>query len=544
MKRWDIKKTYSPDKNIINLLLENRGLTSENDVMSFLNPPKVSYWIEKFPQDFKDSLLEAKKLVQVAISENKPIIVHGDYDADGVCATTIVYETLHEELGYSNTHYFIPNRFTHGYGLSFKSLSEVYEKYGIGLLITVDSGITAVDEVKKAKELGFKVIITDHHQKPELLPNADCIVWSDQVVGSGVAWILSRVLGSKNPITITYAGLATVTDLYPVVGFNRTIVKAALDVMNTTPPLGLKKMFETSGRKNNRITAYDLGWVVGPRLNASGRLVEAEDSLRLLIEKDEDTAYELATKLNTVNVTRQDKTLEMFELASDFDITNMPKIIFSAKSDYHEGIIGLVAAKLVQRFYRPAIVVSVTEDHAKGSVRSIAGVNIIACLREIEFLFESLGGHPMAAGFSMKKEKLPELEEQLKILGDKHVAEEHLVRSLNIDLEIPIELVDVNLYKTISTLEPYGLGNEEPIFVSKNITVSGVDRVGRDSQHLSMKLYKDSKNYKAIWFGAGENASLYKTGDKVDVAYSLGYNEYNGKIYIDLIIKDIKKSAE
>jgi single-stranded-DNA-specific exonuclease len=335
-----------------------------------------------------------------------------------------------------------------------------------------------------------------------------------------------------------------VTDLYPVLGFNRTILKAALDVLNNTPPIGLKKMFELARRSNARITAYDLGWVVGPRLNASGRLVEAEDSLKLLLAKNDEDAFDLASKLNTVNVTRQDKTLEMFELASDFDVTNLPRIIFSAKENYHEGIIGLVAAKLAQKYYRPAIVVSLLEDHAKGSVRSIAGVNIIACLREVEHLFDNIGGHPMAAGFSIKKEKLPELQEHLLTLGDKHVLDDLLVQTLSIDIEIPVELVNVDLYKTVSKLEPFGLGNEEPIFSSTGLTVAGADRVGRDAQHLAMKLYKDGKTYKAIWFGGGEHSGDYATGDKIDIAYTLNYNEYNGKVYVDLVVKDIKKSAD
>jgi single-stranded-DNA-specific exonuclease len=549
MKNWRIKHTYQKGQsinheNFLKQLLANRGIDNELAVANFLNPPKVSYWIDKFPSDFKDSLVAARKLVTSAIADNNPIVIHGDYDSDGVSATAILYQTIADELGYANAHFFIPNRFRHGYGLSMKSLSELYEKYGPGLLITVDSGITSVDEVAKAKTLGYKVIITDHHQKPDPLPASDVTVWSDAVVGSSVSWVLSRVLGSKDPTTIAYSGLATVTDLYPVVNFNRTILKAALEVLNTNPPMGLKKMFEIAGRNRGRITAYDLGWVIGPRLNASGRLVEAEDSLRLLLAKDEQQALDLAMKLNTVNVTRQDKTLEMFELASDFDATNLPKIIFSAKEDYHEGIIGLVAAKLVQKYYRPAIVVSIFDGHAKGSVRSIEGVNIIEALREFEHLFESLGGHPMAAGFSLEANKLPELQKALEVLGDRHVHDEHLVRNLNIDMEIPIDMVDLDLYKTVTVMEPFGLGNEEPIFATKNLPVAAVDKVGRDAQHLSFKFYKDGKTYKGIWFNAADHLDEFRTGDIVDVAFTLNYNEFNGRINIDLLVKDMKKSVD
>lgn len=541
MKRWNIKKEYTPDSDMIRMLLENRGVTTPVDVANFLNPPKISDWINKLPVEFKSSLKKAKQLINEQIAQGNPIIVHGDYDADGVCATAILYQTLKKELAYDNAHYFIPNRFKHGYGLSKKSLHDLSERFQSALLITVDSGITAVDEVAEAQKLGFKVIITDHHQEPVVLPNADCIVWSDEVVGSTLSWILSRVLGSQDPYSIAFASLATITDLQPVLGFNRSILKIGLEIINNAPPLGLKKMFEVAGRNNGRITGYDLGWVVGPRLNASGRLVEAEDSLKLLIETDENKALEMAIKLNTVNVTRQDKTLEMFELAKGFDDTNLPKIIFSANVDYHEGIIGLVAAKLAQKYYRPAVVVSIADGFGKGSVRSVPGVNIIEILREVEPLFESLGGHPMAAGFSLKVDRIPELEKMLVELAIKHIKDEHLVRSLNIDMKIPAELVGIDFYNKIITLEPFGLGNEEPIFSSDTLTISSADRVGRDAQHLSLKLYKDGRMYKAIWFGAGEKASDFKTGDLVEAAYSLSLNTFNGKTNIDLLIKDIRK---
>ena len=542
MKHWNIKKIYNEGDDVLKLLLENRAIVLPDDLENFLHPPKISVWLDKFSQEFKDSLKTARRIIEDEMKAGRPIIVHGDYDADGVSATAILYQALKEDSGYENTHYFIPNRFNHGYGLSQKSLQEITERFGEGLLITVDSGITAINEVAQAKKNGFKVIITDHHQKPETLPEADCIVWSDKVVGSTLAWILSRVLGSQNPYSIALAALATVTDLHTVLGLNRTILKIGLEILNSNPPMGLKKMFEVAGRAGKRVTSYDLGWVIGPRLNASGRLIEAEDSLRLLITKDEDIALDLAQKLNTVNITRQDKTLEMFELASDFDQADLPKIIFSAKEDYHEGIIGLVAAKLAQKHYRPAIVVSIFDGHGKGSVRSVAGVNIIELLREVEHLFDSLGGHPMAAGFSMKAEKLPELEKHLIELGEKYIKDEHLIRTLNVDLKIPLEMANLELIDKIEDLEPFGLGNEEPIFCSDNVNIAAVDKVGREDQHLTFKLYKDGKTYKAIWFGAGEHAGNYKAGDTINIAYTLSKNEYNGKVSVDLVVKDVQKN--
>ena len=541
MKKWNVRGVYSDGDDIVKLVLKNRGFESVSQIDAFLTPPPFAEFFEQFDQEFKDALKKAKEIIGAAVQENKPIIIHGDYDADGISATAILYSTVKNELGYGNTHYFIPNRFRHGYGLSRKSLEEIFSKFSGGLLITVDCGVTANAEVTYAKERGFEVIITDHHQKSDVLPDTGCIVWSDKVVGAGVSWILSRVLGSKNPSTIALAALATVTDLQQVLGINRTILKKGLAVLNTNPPIGLKKLVEIAGRPNQKITSYDLGWLIGPRLNASGRLVEAEEALKLLLAVDPSEAYDLAVHLNNVNSSRQDKTLEMTNVAGEFDENNLPKIIFSAKEEYHEGIIGLVAAKLAQKYYRPAVVISLFDGQGKGSVRSIPGVNIIEMLRELEDLFESLGGHPMAAGFLIKAEKLGEFEEKLKALGEKKISENVLVRSLNVDLQIPAAIINEDLYERLSFMEPFGIGNEEPVFCSLDLGIISLDKVGKEGQHLSMRLYDNSKFVKAIYFGGGSEFDKYRIGDKVDIAYTLNKNVYQGKVYIDLVVKDLKK---
>ena len=409
------------------------------------------------------------------------------------------------------------------------------------LLISVDSGVTAVEAVKFAKEKGFKVIITDHHQKPTQLPPADLIVWTDKLVGSGVAWALGRELGSKDPQLIGLVALATVTDLQPVLGLSRSIVKEGLELLSLNPPLAIKVLREIAGRVKGEITTYDLGWVFGPRINATGRMGDADEALQLLLETNEEKAFELARRLNQMNLERQDKTLEMYELAGNFNREGLPRLIIAYNEAFHEGIIGLVASKLVQEYHRPAIVVSLDGEFGKGSARSVAGVDIISFLRESADLFEDLGGHPMAAGFTIKRDKLDEMESRLLKHSEKAILDEHLVPTLDVDLEVSLKEVDLDFVREVEKLKPFGVGNRAPVFVSREVGVVGADLVGRDQSHLSLRVLSEGKSYKAIYFNGAEHKDKISVGDKIDIAFSAERNEYNGNTYVNLVLKDWAK---
>lgn len=251
MKQWKIADKFSKKEDLVDLLLSSRNVTSKKDKKEFLNPPPVSEYIKNLPTEFKKSLKKSRDLMRKAIDNEIPIVIHGDYDADGICATAILFNTLKFELEYEHTFAFIPNRFEHGYGMTKKSIDVAIEKVSDHyselpkeiLFITVDSGITSVEEVDYIKSKGFKVIVTDHHQKPKKLPKASAILWSDEVVGSTVSWILSRALGSKDSQSLGLAAIATVTDLQPLVGFNRSVVKHGLKILNSNPPVGIKKTY-------------------------------------------------------------------------------------------------------------------------------------------------------------------------------------------------------------------------------------------------------------------------------------------------------------
>ena len=541
MYRWKILGEYNPKKDIVSSILENRGI---KDIKDFLKTPSLNDLFDKFSGNFKSSLVKAKKLIFEAMENKRPILIFGDYDSDGINATAILYNFFKYEKKYDKVSYFIPNRFEHSYGLSKKAINESLEKIAKDekvLFITVDVGITASEEISYIKKLGHSVVLTDHHQKPDNIPNADVIVWNDDICGSEISWILSKVLGSKSRDSIAYAAVATITDLLPLLGFNRVVVKKGLKVLNSEPPVGYKKLLEVSGIKGTEITTYELGWVIGPRLNAAGRLKSSEDSIRLLTERDENILEKLAQSLNSKNIERQEKTLEMYDIAAEVDENDLPKIIFSSDEKYHEGIIGLVSAKITQKYYRPSVVISLNDGYGKGSVRSIPGINIIEVLRKFEDLFVDLGGHPMAGGFTIEEKKIPEMKKKVSEYIEKKFDNDVFNPVLDIDLKIPSDIISVNLLEEIEKMEPFGMGNEQPVFLSEGLGVVSCDVIGKDGSHLKLNLYDGKKYQKAVFFGGSRFEKDFEIGGKVDLVYSLSKNEYNGKTYVDMVVKDYRK---
>ncbi len=544
MKKWNIIKHYSTELDVVASILENRGLSTKEKINEFLNPPTLQSYIAAMPNDFKTSLKLSRDIVFKALEDSAPILIYGDYDSDGVSATALLYSTLTKTLGYSKCSYFIPNRFEHGYGLSVKAFDEAFndlkESFGESpyyLLITVDTGITAVEEIAHAKKNNFKTIITDHHQKPNPLPEADVIVWSGETVGCGLSWILCTALGLKDLSGIDLVALATVTDLQALVGFSRTAVIKGLESMNNKPRVGIKKLLDIAG-KSKQITVYDLGWVIGPRINALGRMDHAIKGVELLTTEDEEKAVEIASLLQDTNLLRQDETEKMYDLAQ-VETKPEDKIIISVNQEYHEGIIGLVASKLVQKYYKPVIVISHDGTVGKGSVRSIPGINIIEILRQFESDFEKLGGHPMAAGFSIKVANIKTLETKLVEYMNTHYTEADFVPFIDVDVEIPISLVTLDLYTQVSKLMPYGNGNPEPVFCVRDLKVTAANTVGRDLKHVSFAFLADGKIYKGIYFNAPADVLTVKPGSLIDVVFCLSRNDYNQKTSIDLLIKDI-----
>jgi single-stranded-DNA-specific exonuclease len=557
MKKWQLE--YKPktlnlklqNEDIVKILLENRGIKTKKERDNFLNPDLS----DVTPQSVNINDQQLKKAlirIQTAIKEKQAIIVFGDYDVDGICASAILWETLNS-LG-ANVMPYIPSRFEEGYGLSEKGIVNLKSQIpNPKLIITVDNGIVANDAVDVANKNGIDVIITDHHVPAEKLPNALAIVHTTALCGAGVAWLLAQQLKTENlkpkidktENHLELVVLATIADLVPLTNSNRILVYFGLQKLRQTKRPGLLALINKSGIKKEEIDTYHIGHMLAPRLNAMGRLASAMDSLRLVCTNNIQKAEALAEVLNKTNLERQQITQEALAHAKGkAEKSGIKDLLFIADESYQQGIVGLVAGRMVEEYYRPSIIISKGEKVSRASARSVKGFNIVEFLREASDLLIDVGGHPMAAGFTVETDKLELLKKRLFESIKKLLKKEHLERILRIDLKLKPELINYDIYSEIQKLAPFGMGNTEPTFVTKSLTVSDLRVIGKDSKHLKLKFTIDNSELKinGIWFGVGDKNNL-KIGDKVDVVYTMTENNWNGYKNIELKVKDIAKNS-
>ena len=536
---------------IIALLLENRHITTPEERECFLHPRLEKVTMNTVGIDEKQVDKALQRIAQ-AIEKQEQIVVFGDYDVDGITGTAILWETLYALK--AKVMPYIPDRVEEGYGLSLAGIATIQSQLSnIKLIITVDNGIVANEAVAFANKQGIDVIITDHHARGEKDPEAFAIVHTTKLCGAGVGWLLAKEIFNENINKkiqkhndhLELVALATVADLVPLTGANRILVKAGLTALSNTKRAGLLALFHEAGIIKERIGVYEIGHIIAPRLNAMGRMASAMDSLRLLCTKDADRAKVLAEKLGRTNRERQLLTQEMSSHAID-KIKNyelrIKNLLFIYDETYEQGIIGLVASKLVETYYRPAIVLSKGEKHSKASARSISGFNIIEFIRNASHLLINAGGHPMAAGFTVETEKLTQLQETLELLAEEQVTETMLVRSVKIDCELPVTMMTQEVYDAMQCLAPFGMANAEPVFASRNVIIHSLRTIGQEGKHLKLELgIKNSQlRINAIGFGFGEYREKIKPGDTIDIAYVIDENEWNGKKSLQLKIKDIQ----
>lgn len=566
--RWQILSDQKPinGKELLKTLLSNRGLKSKKDAGAFLNPKHPDELTAKDVEIDERQLSKAIEKIKNAIKSKEQIVVYGDYDCDGICATAILWETL-RDLG-ADTMPYIPDRVEDGYGLSVSGLNKLKEQMPQAkLIITVDHGIVAVKQTEYAKKIGLKVIITDHHTIGKKLPDALAIVHTTKLAGAGVSWFLSkRLLMSidHRPSTIDtldLAALGTIADMVPLTNANRSIAKYGLEAVNKTKRTGLLALINEAGLSSDKIGTYEIGFIIAPRLNALGRIDNAMDALRLLCTKDRDKAARLAYRLNQVNLERQKMTEETALHAKELIRikSSNEKIIFISNEAYNQGVIGLVAGRLVEEFYKPAIVISRGDKLSKASARSISGFNIVEAIRSCADILIDVGGHPMAAGFTVETEKLSVLEERLTEFAGINLTDEIMVKSLRIDCELPIESINLKLYEEIQGFKPFGMQNPEPVFFA-DAEITDIRFVGNGGKHLKLKIrpvtndcqlttvdkqltqdHRPSANDQldAIAFNRGQLAAGLRVNDKIKIAYTIDLNEWNGEKKIQLKVKDI-----
>ncbi len=573
-------------RKIVDAVLKSHDIKDKD---LFLNPPQINEEFFKLVSKlFGKELEKSVGLVKKELGKEEPtsIVIHGDYDVDGVSATAILWETLYFDLAYKNAQPFIPHRVNNGYGLSESSINDILlqlKEKGLrpGILITVDCGVASKGAVEYAKEKGFKVIVTDHHTLPEDekdLPKADAVLHTYKLCGAGISWVLSTALAmnfviarneddigesilssspiiaeaddkqstpsviARNEVTkqsilkgVDLVALATLADIQELTGFNRALVIEGLKQLTRTNRIGLQALYDVAGIFGKPIGVYEVGWVIGPRLNATGRLEHALDALRLLVVKNRDKAYEFARRLNSLNFKRQQITKKAVEQAMEIvnATWNRDSAVVVASPEWHEGVIGLIAGKLVQKFNAPAIAISIGDELAKGSARSIEGINIVELLRTQEELFMNVGGHAGAAGFSIQSDMVSELKERLGRVSLKEFGEE-VSDEILVDLELGLEFMSWELYETLSKLEPFGMGNPRPLFFGENVRVLEKKTVGKNGDHLALTF---ENGIRGIGFGLGEKVSEIK--DVANIVYTLDKDDFRGGNSIQLKIKNL-----
>jgi len=541
MKKWQVENTAKA-KDLVSILLENRGIKTMKARKSFLHPNLA----QVSTQAVKINKLQLKKAlarIKKAIKNKEKIIVFGDYDVDGICGTAILWETLNALD--ADVMPYIPSRFEEGYGLSETGINNLTTKYdNCALIITVDNGIVANDAVNFAKKNKIDVIITDHHVPTKKLPNALAVVHTTLLCGTGVAWLLSQKLKENNDNHLELVALATIADLVPLTGANRILVYYGLHKLRETKRVGLLALINKAGIVKEEIGTYEIGHMLAPRLNAMGRLASAMDSLRLICTSDKKRAENLAELLNQTNLERQQFTQEALSHAKNkVEKEGLKSLIFIADESYQQGIVGLVAGRMVEEFYLPSIIISKGKTHSKASARSIRGFNIVEFLRSASDLLVDIGGHPMAAGFTVETDKIELLEKRLYESARKLLSKGTLERVLRIDCEIDPAAINYETYSLVQTLAPFGMANPEPTFLTKKLTVADIRAVGKEGKHLKIRLRAKNSGVmiNSIAFGMGDKNEL-KIGDNVDVVYTLESNNWGDNKNIELKIKDLRSS--
>lgn len=565
-KNWLVKENPEKDfgegwgyNSLLLQLFWNRGIKSKERADVFLNPEYSKLYD---PFLFPDARKAVERIFD-AKEKGELVFVYGDYDADGVPGAAILCKTL-GAYGMAPRAY-IPHRELEGYGLN-RGAVDFMAKEGGKLIITCDCGISDGERVTYAKEKGVDVIVTDHHTLPPELPKDAFAIIHPQIgdypfkslAGGGVAFKLAQaLLKSRSPENgasaeyiekwlLDLVSISTVTDIVPLIDENRILVRYGLKVLAQTKNLGLQALIEKSGIKREYIDTYTIGFQIGPRINSAGRMDHANAAFELLMSEDKAEAEHLAENLNKSNSERQKQTEIIFQEAEYQIVKDGAEknyCLFGFNKNWQLGLLGLAASKLSQKFYRPVILLTEIEGKIKGSARGIEQFNIIKSLQTMPELFEGYGGHPMAAGMTLKDLfVLNEFKERISKLAEQDLKNFELLSSLNIDAEINLDEIDLDTCKQIEELSPFGEANPRPLFLTKGVEVRAINMVGNGEKHLRLKvLGKFGVQYNMIGFSFGYMFKTLKLGDKIDVVYELGVNRWNGTEECQLKIVDIKK---
>ena len=546
----EISKTYNINK-LLSTILVNRNIVSKKDINKFLKPTR---------NDFHDPflILDMEKAVEriiQAINNKENVTIYGDYDVDGITSITVLKSYLQDRGLEVNT--YIPNRLDEGYGLNNDAIDKIAENR-CKLMITVDCGISAIDEIKYATSLGIETIVTDHHEPGEDIPKALAVIDNKrkdsnypfrELAGVGVVFKLIQAitikLGLPEEEYLKYLDIVcigTISDIVPLVDENRVITKLGLMLVKQTRNVGLRAILQVSGY--SKIDSNTISFGVAPRINACGRMGVAEEALNLFLSKNINQVNELARKLNEHNRVRQEREKVIFENAKkQIEENHLDKnnTIVVAGENWHHGVIGIVSSKITEMYFKPSILLSFEEDGiGKGSGRSIPGFDLHEALMKCDDCIEKFGGHSMAIGITIKRENFENLKNKLEQIAiEEHI--DKIVPVIKIDAKINLAEVNKEMVESLKELEPFGEGNKMPIFAFKNLKIDSI-RALSEGKHLKLTLKDNNIIVNAIGFNMGELAEDYRIGDKIDVVGTLEINSFNGTDNLQINMKDIMKS--
>ncbi len=548
----EISKTFKVTP-LTAIILYNRGITEDDAIKRFLSKD-INVMYDPYLMRDMDKAVER---ITAAKEKGEKITIYGDYDVDGITAIAILYKHL-KEMGVE-VDYYVPDRMQEGYGVNQAALDKI-KADGSSLIITVDTGITAVEECEYAKSIGLDVIVTDHHECKEVIPDAyaaidpkrkDCKYPFKSLAGVGVVFKLIQALAGENSLDALmekYADLmclGTVADISPLVDENRVIVTEGLKRFKNTKNVGLKALIDVS-TNGKAITTSTIGYIIAPRINASGRLGCASRSVELFLTDDKENAINLANSLCEENSLRQQTEQKMFKEALEYleahPEVKEDKIIVIPHENWHHGIVGIVSSKITEKFYKPSILFASDGDEAKGSGRSVSGFNLFGILENSSDLLEKFGGHELAAGLTIKASNIEAFRKKINEDAEKRIDENTSVPTIMVDAAIKAPFITIETVKDINNLQPFGVDNPTPTFMVRNIKIHKIS-VMSEGKHLRMTLLKDGKYLDSVGFGMGEYYHHLEEGDFIDVAFALDINDYKGFQNVQLILKDIKRAG-
>jgi single-stranded-DNA-specific exonuclease len=568
-KIWNLKKQGDPNEikhlsaalNVnmtIARLLVQRGIKTFNEAKTFFRP-RFSDLLDPF---LMKGMADAVARLELAIATQEKVMIYGDYDVDGTTSVAMMYTFLKNRL--SHLEYYIPNRYSEGYGISNKSIDYAGEN-GFSLIIALDCGIKAVEKIKDAKKRGVDFIICDHHNPDEEVPPAvavldpkqpDCNYPYKDLSGCGVGFKLLQAYCQKNDVELEeiydlldLVVVSIASDIVPITGENRVLAYYGLKKLNSNPSMGLQTIINLAGINGNDITISDIVFKIGPRLNASGRIEHGKKSVQILVSNDEDKSDILGEEIDSFNEIRKtldrDITQEALDMIEkNFELKNLNSTVLYNR-DWHKGVVGIVASRVTEQFYRPTIILTESNGLATGSARSVKDFDLYEAIGKCSDLLESYGGHMYAAGLTLKIENIPEFRRRFEEIVTTQLTDLSQVQAIDADAKITLSEISPRFYRILKQFAPFGPHNMTPVFITEDVFDAGTSRlVGKNQEHLKLDLVEPDINsgiFPGIAFNQKDKFDLITSGLPFDVCYSITENEYRGKTSLQLFIRDIKK---